>query len=397
MGVTIRQRPPRSGTWWVFVNHNNQRLAKKIGKNHPLAKEVAKKLEEQIIKGDLGFLGGDAAHCPTLREYVNGWESPDGYRPGWIDVAQLSRKHSTRKSYEAIIATHLLPTFGNTRLDRITSRQIGDLVVSLLTRKGLRSQTVKNIKNCLSAILQHACNPDGYIPANPARGVTVPTPERERPSREPDPFTFEERTAVEKVFADHYPEYYPLIVCGSRSGLRIGELIGLQIGDIDYTTRLITVQRNITRGRVTTPKSKSSRRQVRMTSQLVEVLQAHRSHVKELSLKAGKDVPDWLFVGPAMMPINYGNFIHRIWNRAMEKTGLRRRTPHDMRHTYATLRLSNGDSLAEVSKEMGHSTVTITYQTYYKWIPSESRSDIDQLDNPDATNRNLYATKTKRG
>lgn len=48
-----------------------------------------------------------------------------------------------------------------------------------------------------------------------------------------------------------------------------------------------------------------------------------------------------------------------------------------MRHTYATLRLSKGDSLAEVSKEMGHSSAEITYKTYYKWLPKESRTDID--------------------
>ncbi len=66
----------------------------------------------------------------------------------------------------------------------------------------------------------------------------------------------------------------------------------------------------------------------------------------------------------------------------MEKSRLRYRTPHDMRHTYATLRLSKGDSLAEVSKEMGHSSSDITYRTYYKWLPRESLTDIDELDNP---------------
>jgi integrase len=67
-----------------------------------------------------------------------------------------------------------------------------------------------------------------------------------------------------------------------------------------------------------------------------------------------------------------------------------------MRHTYATLRLSKGDSLAEVSKEMGHRSPDITYKTYYKWLPKESRSNIDELDGhweEDATIRNLSATK----
>ena len=59
-----------------------------------------------------------------------------------------------------------------------------------------------------------------------------------------------------------------------------------------------------------------------------------------------------------------------------------------MRHTYATLRLSKGDSLAEVSKKMGHGNTDLTYKTYYKWLPRESRTNIDELDKrtqPDAT------------
>ena len=80
----------------------------------------------------------------------------------------------------------------------------------------------------------------------------------------------------------------------------------------------------------------------------------------------------------------------------MEKSGLRRRTPHDMRHTYATLRLSKGDSLAEVSKEMGHATTGITYRAYYKWLPKESRSNIDELDGIEVE-RNLSATRNTKG
>ena len=66
-----------------------------------------------------------------------------------------------------------------------------------------------------------------------------------------------------------------------------------------------------------------------------------------------------------------------------------------MRHTYATLRLSKGDSLAEVSKEMGHGSPDITYRTYYKWMPKLSVYDIDELDKrmlKNATIRNLSAT-----
>ena len=91
-------------------------------------------------------------------------------------------------------------------------------------------------------------------------------------------------------------------------------------------------------------------------------------------------MPDWDFCNEVGGYLNYYNFVDRIWNRAIEVSGLRKRTIHDLRHTYATLRLSKGDSLAEVSKEMGHSSPDITYKYYYKWLPKESRSNIDELD-----------------
>jgi integrase len=256
---------------------------------------------------------------------------------------------------------------------------------------------VKNIKNCLSAILRHAHIPDGYIESNPARGVLVPRPEDETAGREPDPFTWDERAHIEGVFREHYPRFYPLVLCGFRTGMRIGELIGLQWQDIDFFNKMIFIQRNVTRCKITTTKSRSSKRMVRMTSVLASVLQEHKTRMKSEKIKKGwAKLPEWVFHNEEGGFLNYGNFMDRVWNRGLDKSSLRRRTPHDMRHTYATLRLSKGDSLAEVSKEMGHSTTDITYRTYYKWLPKESRSNIDELDGitpADATIRNLSATE----
>ena len=103
-------------------------------------------------------------------------------------------------------------------------------------------------------------------------------------------------------------------------------------------------------------------------------------------------MPPWVFINHVGKPLSADNFRRRVWNRAMEKSGLRHRTPHDMRHTYATLRLSNGDPLAEVSKEMGHSSAEVTFKTYYKWLPRESRSNIDALDG--VTDRGTHPSAT---
>ena len=185
MGVKVRERPKGSGMWWIFIDHRGKRKSKKIGKNKSLAREAAKKIEAKLILGDVGFIDKEK-NTPTFKQYVYGWDDGNYFHLGWFDkVAKLSLKNSTRIGYQQILNCYLSPTFGRKPLDEITSRSISDFVYALV-EQGLRSGTVKNIKNCLSAILRHACNPDGYIESNPARGVTIPRPEDEKPVREPD-------------------------------------------------------------------------------------------------------------------------------------------------------------------------------------------------------------------
>ena len=401
MSVKVREKPKGSGEYWIFIHHNGKRKSKKIGKNKKLANDVAKKIEAKLALGDIGIVDDSDNKCPSFKDYVYGWDDADGNHPGWLNTtAELSLKNSTRSGYQHILKNHIIPAFGTEPLNEITSRSIGSFIYDLF-KKDLRSGTIKNIKNCMSSIFRHACAQDGYIETNPARGVEIPTPESEEPAKEPDPFTWDERSEFEGVFFDHSNRYYPMIVCGFRTGLRIGELIALKWEDVDFYNRLIMVQRNITRGRETTPKSTAGKRQVRMTSRLSQVLKDHRHRTKELKLKKGwSEMPEWVFHNEDGGFLNYGNFIHRVWNKTNKKSELRRRTPHDMRHTYATLRLSKGDSLAEVSKEMGHGSPDITYRTYYKWMPTESRSDIDELDGEfekTAPKRTLYAPQNNKG
>ncbi|UCE05171.1 MAG: site-specific integrase [bacterium] len=395
MGVKVREQPKGSGTWYVFINHKGSRKAKRIGKDKKLASETARKIEAQLILGDLNL--SESSNAPTFKQYVIGWTDSDGQiHIGWLEkFAELALKNSSRLSYRNIINKHLMPEFGNKSINQITSRLIGDLIVKKF-KQGLRSQTVKNLKNCLGSILRYAHKPDSYLKSNPARGVSVPKPEDEKPSRIPDPFSWEDREILEDIFFNHYPEYYPLILTGFRTGLRVGELIALQWKDVDFIHRLIYVTRNITRNKITTPKSQSSIRKVRMTSQLVDILQDLYQRRKQEKLHRGwKEFPDWLFCNEDGKFLSY-DIVYRWWNKGMVKSRLRHRTCHDMRHTYATLRLSKGDSLAEIAKEMGHSKPNITYQTYYKWLPKESRSDIDELDNMTQKNANYPQVKIKK-
>jgi len=73
------------------------------------------------------------------------------------------------------------------------------------------------------------------------------------------------------------------------------------------------------------------------------------------------------------------NARNRIFYRACEKAGLHRRPLHSTRHTFATLLLQQGESPVYVKEQMGHSSITVTVDTYKHWIPSANRDAVNRL------------------
>jgi integrase len=92
----------------------------------------------------------------------------------------------------------------------------------------------------------------------------------------------------------------------------------------------------------------------------------------------------------------------QFMHKALEKAELRRIRIHDLRHTYATLRIAKGDSIADVSNQLGHHLVKLTMDVYYHWIPGKKKSEVDALDDPSfihppAPHMHPDAQKTKKG
>lgn len=104
---------------------------------------------------------------------------------------------------------------------------------------------------------------------------------------------------------------------------------------------------------------------------LITKLQGHIKWLKEKMLAEGKPV-DLLFPGITE------RIVQGALRRACLAARMRVRTPHDLRHTYATLLLMDHYSPAYVQKQLGHSSIEITIGTYGHWIPGEGRKDLDE-------------------
>jgi integrase len=176
--------------------------------------------------------------------------------------------------------------------------------------------------------------------------------------------------------------------------MRVGELSGLQWGDIDFNGKFITVRRCFTRGREEQTKTGKQRR-VDMSDTLAETLLTHRKRLREEWLKEGKnEIPKWVFPNQEGNPLEYYNLKHRHFEKCLEKAGLRRIRFHDLRHTFASLLIQNGESLAYVKDQLGHSSIKMTVDVYGHLVPAANRAAVNRLPTAEGQNTMKAASAT---
>ena len=194
------------------------------------------------------------------------------------------------------------------------------------------------------------------------------------------PFEWHEKDIFEKTAKENFPHVYPFFLTALRSGLRLGELVALKPGDLDFRERFINVQRGFSKGKIDMPKS-GKPRQVDMSAQLYDVLKQHLLNTKKFTLKKGlKEEPEFLFYSEEGNMIRGSHFRRRVFFKVLAKAHMRHIRIHDLRHTYATLRISKGDNIQDVSKQLGHHSVKFTLDAYSHWLPGKSKDQVDELD-----------------
>jgi integrase len=183
------------------------------------------------------------------------------------------------------------------------------------------------------------------------------------------------------------PDYYAVFLTALRAGLRRGELVALQWGDIQFgrdendSNRFIIVRHNYVLREHTTTKSKKSRR-VDLSRELrKELIELRDKRLLEVFLKGKTDISDELvFLSPEGAIINPDNLYHRLFLPVLAKAGIRKIRLHDLRHTFGSLLIQNGASLVYVKDQMGHSSIQVTVDIYGHLIPGANVSFVDKLD-----------------
>jgi hypothetical protein len=149
-----------------------------------------------------------------------------------------------------------------------------------------------------------------------------------------------------------------------------------------YQPRSMGINRTYARGKIGPPKN-GKRRTVDMSRQLTAVLQEHRLQQKHRALKRGWGfVPEWVFVNSVGKPLDINHWRKRVFYRVLKKAGIKKIRVHDLRHTYASLLIQGGESLAYVRDQLGHHSIKVTVDIYGHLVPGVNKAAVDRLDDP---------------
>jgi integrase len=370
MGVRVRKW---KGTYWLFIAHQGRRRARRVG-DKKAAELAATKIRARLAEGDAAILDPiSEISRPTFAQYSERWV---------LETIAPHRKPRTEEFYRRVLALHLVPVLGRLLLSEITREQVRALIASK-SASGLSRLTVRNIVATLRAVLNQAVE-DGALAVNPAIRFGRHLQHRHDPRARVTALTEGEVALVIDAADRLYRDYAELVALLFFTGLREGEALGLQWGDLDAAGGFLEVRRTVDvrpgRFLIGTPKSGKARR-VDVPDSLMRALVAAKS-LREAEAAVDGYVPSpWLF--PALTdrskPLNASWLRRHVWYPLLAKAGLRRIRVHDARHTYASLLLQAGEPIAYVKDQLGHSSIQVTVDVYGHLIPGANRGEVNRL------------------
>ncbi len=376
MGVKLRERPDKG--WYVLTDYRGQRKAKCFGKDKKQAKLFADKLTARIKwteqSGETIPLSRPDQAMPTVGTYLTEWLE-------W--TAKIQCKESTYEEYASAIHRRLLPSFGERSLSSVTRADLMKFAASMV-EQGKARATIRNALAPLKAAYSQAVA-DGLVPVNPGLRINRLFGNNGVEQRlQVNPFTHEEANAVLKTVQDRYPILYPLLLCAVRAGLRQGELIGLQWGDVSFPGRFLEVRRAVVRRRETTTKNHKIRR-VDLSPRLLETLHALKETRELEAMAKGQDLDpsEWVFLSPHGCRWDDAH-LKRAWKRCLMASGLRQIRFHDLRHTYASHLIDRDAHAKYVQEQLGHGSISMTMDIYGHLFPNRNRGWVDKLDEEDS-------------
>ena len=345
--------------------------------------EVKRKLRE--LKKEYEANGGHDVTRKTVAVWFTEWLETKRLVGGW--------KPKTYASAERAVKKFIIPYLGFMQVKAVTSSDVQNLINQMLTRKVdgvIKPYSYSQINRVIVTMSQRY--KDGIVARevlyNPAdkRALSMP-----RDTKKPILFlTKEEAIRFVEVAQSRYKSgtliapnapYLELLL---YTGMRVGEALALEWTDIDYVNKQIHISKNVVttpipnatgqKKNITTvqdtPKTSTSNRYIPMSAYAEDCLKRIQALRPEFSRVLTTDTGNYVDVGN----------LERTLDGILKRADIKRITLHGLRHTFATLLLNEGEDVKVVSELLGHSDVTVTYNTYIHVIQAQKAKAVSRLD-----------------
>ena len=291
------------------------------------------------------------------------------YLQSWIDLAEaVSISPKTAERYRQLIERQIIPHLGALRLQNLRASHVAAWHNTLLREgrhdgTGLCARTVGHAHRVLHKALADAVTREVLL-RNPASLISSPKLE----SKEMEILSGNQVQAV--LDALRKSEIYPHVVILLSTGIRRGELMGLQWGDVDLDRGKLKIDPAIeatNKGlRIKSSKTQHGRRIIALPAIALEVLREQRKNQLEIRMRLGigKLSPTHYVFGDLEGSLRHPDWITYRWRYLVEVRKLPRVTLHALRHSHASALIATGQDVVTVSRRLGHASPTITLSVY---------------------------------
>ena len=371
--TTIRQR--KNGSYEARITIDGQRYSR-YGKS---VSEVKKKIKELLQEHERGnVIAKNVRLADALQAYLE-------------DMKKSKVKATTYDRVESTFKYHIKDEFlGRMQIGTITPQDIQKLLTEQC-EKGLSASSIKKIYNLLGEFFRYA-SAMRIIGSNPMQLVTMPHASNiQYKSKDMEVLTPEELKRViavaEQVDKNGQPvhRYGEAIILLLVTGLRSGELRGINQSDIDLKRLVLFVHQNVVYAKdreqggiqyiIGDVKTKNSNREIPLNARAVLAIQR--------LLETTCNHETGYLVCTATGKIVTHSHLQRCYSAILKKAGVRHMGLHSTRHTFATLILKNAEDkgqIKEISELLGHSQVSTTYEYYIRTSDKDKRNLLNQLD-----------------
>lgn len=307
----------------------------------------------------------------TVRKYGDGVFMPTKLQ---------SISENTRLSYETNLSKHIYPVIGDTLLVEVTSAMISKLLLDF--RKNHSYGSAVKVYNVLNGLFEMALFDDS-IPVSPMNKVKRPKQKKdEKAVTEADKaFTAQELNYVLSCVANEPIKWQAFLYLAADTGCRRGELVGMQWSDIDWKKKAVTIKHNIQYSKAkgvydVTPKG-GCFRVVDLGDDTIEVLRKYKAEltkpdednetvvdINEYRKKKEADLPKWIFTVDGSDQPMFPTSPTRYFKTFGETYNVPGFHPHMLRHTSASLSLTNGGDVKSIADRLGHKDASVTLRMY---------------------------------